>query len=215
MVVDLSDVVFLGECVADTLQQLALVALVVEQHGVRLVAVAAGTPSLLEIGFDRVGTVDVDHHADVGLVDAHAEGVGRHHHAYLVLLPRLLALVLVGGVEAGMVEGGADAGSVEQVRYLLGTAAAAHVDDGRSFHIIQYMQQLVALVGGRADDVGQVAALERHAEDALLGKGQPLLNVVDDGGRGRRRQCQHGHVGQVVADVGYREVRGAEVVAPL
>ena len=43
---------------------------------VREAAVAAGAADLLVVGFDGAGEGDVDDGADVGLVDAHAEGDG-------------------------------------------------------------------------------------------------------------------------------------------
>ena len=49
--------------------------------------------------------------------------------------------------------------------------AAAHVDDGRPFDVVQYVQQFVALVGGLPHDIGQVLPLEGHAEDVEGGWG--------------------------------------------
>ena len=42
-------------------------------------AVAAGAADLLVIGFEAARQVGVEDIGDVGLVDAHAEGDGRHH----------------------------------------------------------------------------------------------------------------------------------------
>ena len=41
--------------------------------------VAAGTPGFLVIGFQGFRQIEVSDKAHVGLVDAHAEGDGRHH----------------------------------------------------------------------------------------------------------------------------------------
>ena len=43
-------------------------------------AVAARAPGLLHVLLERARRVVVHHVADVGLVDAEAEGVGRDHH---------------------------------------------------------------------------------------------------------------------------------------
>ena len=160
VLVDLSDVVFLRKCVGDALLQLAFVGVVVEQDGIGLEAVTTGTAGLLEIGLDTVGTVDVDDESYVGLVDAHAEGVGGHHHAGLTLLPGLLSFILHGGIETGVVEGGGDARLGEYFGNLLGAPSAAGIDDGGAFHAVEDVDEFFALVGGIAHDVGKVLALE-------------------------------------------------------
>ena len=54
-----------------------------EQPGLGRVAVAAGAAGFLVIGLDRLGDAGMGDEADVGLVDAHAEGDGRGHHHLL------------------------------------------------------------------------------------------------------------------------------------
>ena len=49
----------------------------VEQDGAGGQAIASGAADLLVVGFEGGGQGDVDDGADVGLVDAHAEGDGR------------------------------------------------------------------------------------------------------------------------------------------
>ena len=69
--------------------------------------------------------------ADIGLVNAHAEGVGGHDDAHFVALPVCLSLVFYGSVEAGMIEGGCDVVLViEEFGNLFGTFPAAHIDNG-------------------------------------------------------------------------------------
>ena len=114
-----------------------------------------------------------------------------------------------------MVVGGADAVLHQQVGHFFRTASAADIDDGCPFHVTDNVEQLITLVGSLTDDISQIITLERHTEDALLGKGEPLLNVVNDGRGSRSSKCQYRHVRQVVTDVGYLKVGGTEVVAPL
>ena len=52
----------------------------VEGDALGRLAVASGAADLLPIGLDRGRRIGVDHEAHVRLVDAHAEGDGRHHH---------------------------------------------------------------------------------------------------------------------------------------
>ena len=165
MLIDLSDVVFLREGVGNALLELALVCIVVEQYGIGFPAVAPSTSCFLEVGLDAVRTVDVDHEAHIGFVDAHAEGISGHHHAYFVLLPPSLALILDGTVESCVVEGGRDACLREQFGIFLRASSAACIDDGRTLDTLKDMNQLFALVGCVAHHVGKVLPLETHAED--------------------------------------------------
>ena len=52
--------------------------------------VAAGAPGLLIIALDVLRQIVVNDEADVGLVDAHAEGDGRADHAHLIAQETLL-----------------------------------------------------------------------------------------------------------------------------
>ena len=164
MVIDLPHVFFVGEGVGDAFVQLAFVAAVVEHCAERRFSVASCASRFLEIGLERVGAVDVYHHAHVGFVDAHAEGVGGHHHAHLVVLPVALSLVFGGAVESGVIEGGVLVVLVEHVGNLLGASAAAHIDDGAARMGVEQLQQVGELVGGKEHLVGQVFPLVAHSE---------------------------------------------------
>ena len=106
----------------------------------------------------------MDDEAYVGFVDTHAEGVGGYHHSDLITLPRLLALILDGGIQTGMVEGGGDACLIEQVSKLLGAFPATGIDDGGAFQTVEDMDELLPFVCGLAHDVCKVLPLEGHAE---------------------------------------------------
>src|SRR5439155_3944723 len=75
------------------------VALVEEENAARTMAVAPGAPGLLQVALERGRRLIVDDVADVGLVDAEAEGAGRHHDDALALADEarlVLGAVLVG-----------------------------------------------------------------------------------------------------------------------
>ncbi len=78
----------------------------VEQDGAGGEAVAAGAADLLVEGFDRGGESGVDDGADVGLVDAHAEGDGGDDDFERAGLEGGLDALAGGGFEAGVVGGG-------------------------------------------------------------------------------------------------------------
>ena len=73
--------------------------------------------------------VVVRHIVHVGLVDAHAKGVGRHHHAGAVVEEVLLvALTLLGG-QAGVVARGGKPLVAQQVTHFFHGAPARAVDN--------------------------------------------------------------------------------------
>ena len=67
--------------------------------------------------------------ADVGLVDAHAESDGGHHHDALLAQEAVLVAAAHIGVEPGVVGQRTDAFVVEPGRRLLHPLAALAVDD--------------------------------------------------------------------------------------
>ena len=91
VLVGLSDVVdgWIGG--VDTAVQCAFVLLVAEQHGVGMATITASASCLLEISLEGVGNIVVNHDSHIGFVDAHAEGVGRHHDAAVAFGPVGLA----------------------------------------------------------------------------------------------------------------------------
>ena len=99
----------------------------VQQDGAAGLAVAAGAADLLVVGLDRGGQGDVEDGADVGLVDAHAEGDGGDDDLELAGLEVALDALADAGLEAGVVGGGA---ASEHGGELLGGLARGGVDDG-------------------------------------------------------------------------------------
>ena len=77
----------------------------VKEDGAAWEAVASGAADLLVEGLYRAGEGDVDDGADVGLIDAHAEGDGGDDNFEFTGKELGLDAVAGGGVEAGMVGG--------------------------------------------------------------------------------------------------------------
>ena len=79
----------------------------VEEHGARGLAVASGAADLLVVGFDAAGKRGVDDGADVGFVDAHAEGDGGDDDLELAGEEVALDAFAHAGFETGVIGGGA------------------------------------------------------------------------------------------------------------
>ena len=78
----------------------------VEEDGAGGLTVAAGAADLLVVGLDGAGESDVDDGADVGLVDAHAEGDGGDDDLEFAGVEVALDALADAGFEAGVVGGG-------------------------------------------------------------------------------------------------------------
>ena len=159
------------------------------------------------------------HVADVGLVDAHAEGVGGHHdRGRIVHEGPLVALALLGG-EPRVVAGGRDAALAQVVAHLLHRRPLGAVDDARLGPSlvdegIQARQLLLGLAPlHRETQVGPVEARDRAGRVAQAQKAHDVA-AHQIGGRGRERR--HGRAdGQLSDELADGEVRGAEVLTPL
>ena len=109
MLIDISDIIFLGEIFCYPFMEFVFVDPVVYEYGVGFLAISSRTPCLLEIGFQGIRAVDVDYHSDIGLVDAHTECIGCHNNPHPIVRPCPLALVFDGCVESRMIKSGVDA----------------------------------------------------------------------------------------------------------
>ena len=103
MFVHLPDFFFWRICAVNALMQFMHVVIIAKKHGIGFLPIATCAAGFLEVGFRRIWAVVVNHKAHIGLVDAHAKGVGRHDHARFVVLPLFLSEVAFCGVEAGMI----------------------------------------------------------------------------------------------------------------
>ena len=155
------------------------------------------------------------YYAHVGLVDTHTEGIGSHHDTLLVVVPLLLAQVLDGMFQSGMIVCGADVVLFYQFAYLLGASAAACIHYGAAACRLEDMNQFLVLVACVAHHICKILALEAHAEHVLLAESESVLYVVYHLRSCRGGESKHRHTGLQRSYVGYLKIRGAEVVAPL
>ena len=187
-----------------------------EQHGVAAPAVAARTAGLLIVAFERVARGVVDHEPYVGFVDPHAEGVRSYHHAHLAREPLLLPCGAFRVGHAAVVGRGRDPLVAQEVGDLFRALARADIDDARTRDVVRDAQQLSVLVLRAADAVREVGPCEAAPQNVRLGETELPHDVFGHGLRRRGRERQHGNpLGQLLAQFGDAQVRGAEIVAPL
>ncbi len=100
-----------------------------EQPGLRRLAVAAGAAGLLVIGLDRLRDAGMRDEADVGLVDAHAEGDRRGDHHVLGLHEGGLVARAHLRLETRVIRQRRPAAAGQLLGDLLGLVAARRIDD--------------------------------------------------------------------------------------
>ena len=90
----------------------ARVGVVEQQDAIRRQPVAARAPDLLIVGFDGAGQMEMRHEADVGFIDAHAEGVSGDDGLRVAVHESVLRAAALGVVHAAVIELDAKAGEL-------------------------------------------------------------------------------------------------------
>ena len=163
--------------------------------------IATGAAGLLHVVFQRARNVGVQDQPHVGLVDAHAEGVGGDHDPQLAVDEAPLQVLLGLGRNLA-VKGGRGVSLVPQEgSQFLGLAAAGAVDDGASGGIgRQVVRQDVVDMGelgrGRRFDHHEIEIATLAAAVQHLQRNTHLIaKILDDLGHhigfGRRGEAQH------------------------
>ena len=189
----------------------------VQEDAVRRLAVPPGPARLLVVGLQAFGHVVVDHVADVGLVDAHAEGVGGHHHGFAVELEVVLIPLALLRLQPRVVAGGGHPSGLQRLAHLLHPAAGGAVDDaaaaGPLLHQLQQGGQLAPGVLHVKKEVGPVKAGDLPHR---VPQGQQLDDVLlDRSGGGGGKGGHRGAAGQPLQKGGDPQIAGAEVLPPL
>ena len=118
-----------------------------QQHAARRLVVAPAAPGLLRVLLERAGHVVVHHVADVALVDAEAERVGRDHDQLRLRRhePQLLRVAIVL-VHAAVVLGHRDAVACQRLVQLLDLLDRRAVDDAGPRQLLEQRDQRPVLV---------------------------------------------------------------------
>jgi len=101
----------------------------VEQDTARLLAVASSPAGLLQVVFQRARNVRMHDQADIGLVDAHAEGIGRGDHAQRAANKCLLGFLLAFGRQSRVVGRSGQSFIAQEGGHFLDLLAGGAVDD--------------------------------------------------------------------------------------
>ena len=156
----------------------------------------------------------MDYGADVGFVDAHAEGYGGDDYFEFAGEEVALDALACGWVEAGVVGGGA---SAEGGGEFFGGFARWGVDDGGAvgFFFEEIRGELVAAGLGEFDDLdGEVVAAEAVDEEVGLCELELGDDVFLDGGGCGCGEGDDGGGAKGGEEVAEGAVVGAKVVAP-
>ena len=190
-----------------------------QKQAARGPAVAARPARLLVVGLEAAGQVVVDHEADVGLVDPHAEGGGGHDDLRPALHERLLGRAAVVGEHPGVVGGGAPARlGGDRLGHFLRSLSGRGVNDPAAGCLAEKLDQhvdLLAIASRGPDLVEEVGPGEPGDEDPRPIQVELLDDVAAHGVGGRGRQRDRGRLAQHPAEVSEAGVVGPEVVPPL
>ncbi len=180
-------------------------------------AVAAGAADLLPVGLDRARGVGVDDEADVGLVDAHAEGDGGDHHRFVLVEEPVEAVAAERLVEPGVIGARREAVAGEALGQLLGALARAGVDDAGPplARRGQGGDAVLAATGLPLRRERQLGPGEAGDEGRGLAQAQLRADVLARAGVGGGGDRQPGHAGKDLRQAAEVAVLGPEVVAPL
>ena len=174
---------------------------------------------LLVVGLHALGHIVVHHEGDVGLVDAHAKGVGGHHDRFAIVEEILLVLLTVGIAHARVVGGGIEARLTECLADLLHPRSCRAVDD--TAFSLSFVEEggegdRLFLGAGALDAEPEVGAVKARGEgEGILQLQKPHDVTADAVGGCGGEGTYGGAVGEFTDESGNMEVARAEVLSPL
>ena len=158
----------------------------------------------------------MEHEPDIGAIDPHPEGNGRHDNVDCFLGKRILGAVSLLGVEPGVVGTGEQPFGREPGREPLRLPPRDAVDDrGLALVATQNGKRLCHSIGAGHDPVDEVWAVERADENGRFAKVQLPGDVIANPRRGRGGIGVEAGLGETLAKEGQLAILGPEVVAPL
>ena len=180
-------------------------------------AVTPGTAGFLVVALNVLGHIQMGDKAHIGLVDAHAEGDGGHHHHALFAQKPVLVVLAHPAVQPGVVGQRTDTGVHQSLCHIFHPLARLAIDDARIALVLAFdeAQKLLHRLALFHDGVADVRSVETADEGTRILQLQALQDVglrqvVGRGGEGHAR-----HTGKAFVQNGQGPVFRAEVVTPL
>jgi hypothetical protein len=180
-------------------------------------SVPAGASRLLVIALYIFGHVVVDHKAYIGLVDAHAKGIGGNHHPGPVEDKVLLVLAALLVLQSGVVAGGGDPGPGQPLAYRLHRFSGGAVNNPALLGAAgQKSLQPSVLVFGAGYFKVEVGPVKACGHGQRVPQKQQRLDIRLDLGCGRGGKGPHHRAaGQLLHKLGDLQVTGPEILTPL
>ena len=180
--------------------------------------VAAGAAGLLHVLLEGGRRLQVQHVADVGLVDPEAEGARRHHDGAsarpheALLLPRAL-----GARHSAVIALHRNAEACQhRVGLVHRPGGGAVHDSGTPQATRQPHQRAEPLVAIGEDGLeGEIRAMGRARDHHRIVHPEPAQDVLAHVRSRRRGERRHGRRAEAAQALAEAEVRGTEVVSPL
>lgn len=181
-------------------------------------AIAAGAAGFLIELLNTVGKAEADDGADVGLVDAEAEGDGADKDVNLFAHPAFLIGAAGGGVHLAVIADSGDAVLLEEIDEFTDAGDGGAIDDDvAAAGLADGFEDQGVLLGllGFADDVAKIFTAEAGDGFEGIAKRELLDNVVPDLLRGAGGEGGDGEIGNERAEFAELAILGAEIVSPL
>ena len=144
----------------------------------------------------------MDDQAHIGLVDAHAKGIGCHNDLHLPFHPQILTFIACLGVQTCMIKRSCNAHRIQPIRNDLRPFAVPHIHDGTPLrHGVQFAVKHTIFVGLMKYIIRQVLAFETALEDIFLLETKTELNVIHNFSSCRCGQSQNRCFGNIGANL--------------
>mmetsp|Transcript_6466 Transcript_6466/g.11096 ORF Transcript_6466/g.11096 Transcript_6466/m.11096 type:complete len:271 (+) Transcript_6466:2-814(+) len=167
----------------------------VERERIGRRAIATGAADFLIIALDGLWQISMGNPADVGLVDAHAEGHRGADDQPILLVEPGLDHATILGLHPAVVMAGAVAFIAERLCQCLGLGAGAAVDDARlPFPRGGEGKNLLAWLILYLESQAQVRAVESVQENIRFGIEQTLADLGAGFGVGGGRESRKWHI---------------------
>ena len=161
----------------------------------------------------------MDDEADIGFIDAHAKGIGGHHHLHTVIQKIVLVFAAHLRLQLCVVSGRPDAPALQKTGGIVHLAGGAAIDDARILPLLQHqLQQNRRLLAGQRTAGGKIQVWAVKAGGHFIRSLQRQMGadiLPHPGGGCSGKGPHHRTLGQAVHKVPDAQVAGSEILPPL